>query len=141
MALSANTDYSLSGGDILRLPLKASEAPHQGSALGRDSSGYVRKLVAGDPFVGFCRQQIEDAPAANGDKYAEAKAGVFVGRVPLSGVAIADAATHAKVYMSDDGTFTKTSTDNSLVGTIIGVVSTGIALVRFVTNDVAGVSI
>lgn len=122
MVLSVNTDLRVTGGDYARLRSEASANPYQGSLLSYAADGYAHELVAGEPFAGVCREQIltADAAASDGARFIEAINGIFniyASVTGATGVTDIDAAT--KVYASDDGTLTTSSTGNSLVGVII----------------------
>jgi hypothetical protein len=134
MALTAATDLMVTAHEARRLPIKAGVTIYQGALIGIEAApGFARPLVAGDAFAGVADRNY-DAPAANGDSYVEVKSGVMLAEIPLAGVAQTDA--HVKVYASDDGTFPKTATSNSLVGKILGISRSGYAAARLVTDDV-----
>lgn len=108
-------------------PVAASTKIYAGAAVGDNGSGYARPLEAGDPFLGFAKAQCDNSSGAAGDLNVEVETGMQL-KVAVTGIAITSAG--AKVYMSDDNTFTLTSTDNSLVGTVREFVSTGVGLVK-----------
>ena len=122
-ALALNVDISPTGGIFRRLPSEISANPYQGSLLSYAADGYVRELVAGEPFAGVSRQRIPSAEAASADgsREIDAIAGEFTITVTLSGAAIDDVAHRRNVYASDDGTFTFTATANTLIGRVIGI--------------------
>jgi len=134
-ALSASTDLLISGGILTPMPLEASANPYQGSLLSRAADGYVHELVAGEPFVGVARRTIPsaDAAAADGGNVVEAVSGIMYAEVPLTSVAIDDAAHCRKVYATDDATFAFSG--STLVGVVVGVAASNRAKVILVTAD------
>ena len=103
-------------GDIGELPVVASDIIYEGSAVGDNASGYARPLVAADPFLGFAEQMADNSAGVAGAINVRVRErGKVV--APVTGVTgVGDVG--ALVYMSDDDTYTLTSTSNSLVGTI-----------------------
>lgn len=135
MVLTASTDLRISGGTLTPLPLEAAANPFQGSLLSRAADGYARELVAGEPFVGVARRPVPtaEAAAADGGNVVEAISGIMYAEIPLTGVAIDDAAHCRKVFATDDGTFAFTG--ETLVGMVVGVAATNRAKVILVTAD------
>lgn len=132
MALSQDTPrtYAHHPDVLTELPVKGSTRIYEGAAVGI-TSGYARGLAAGDEFAGFAR-----FPANNSASSTDGAIRVSI--VPqgiLLGVSVtgATAVTHVHdtVYMSDDGTFTLSSTGNVAVGKIIRWISSGVADVFF----------
>lgn len=136
-ALAVNVDLAITGGEYRRLPSEISANPFEGSLLSIASDGYVHELVAGEPFAGVCRQRIPTADAAtsDGSRYIEAIGGEFVMEVTISGVAIDDVLHRRQVFASDDGTFTFTANNNTLIGCIKGISANGKAQIAAVTVD------
>lgn len=120
--LTQSTNLAPSGGIFRRLPSEINANPFVGSLLSRAVSGFVRELVAGEPFAGICRSPIPTAEAAtaNGSRTIEAVTGIFVITATVSGATIASAATGRRVYAIDDGTLTLVAMGNTLIGEIIG---------------------
>lgn len=123
MALSANTGrrYTLAGphANISRA-VAASARIYQGSAVGDNGSGYARPLTAGDVFLGFSTStEYNNSSGSAGDLVAE-----LVGEGIVHGVAVTGASAiddvNEPVYLSDDGTFTLSSSGNSLIGKVVG---------------------
>jgi predicted RecA/RadA family phage recombinase len=109
------------------LPILASTQIFEGACVG-ESSGYMRQLVAGDPFRGFAVRGVDNSAGSNGDKSVELnRKGVI--KLDISAVAITDEGK--SVYASDSNTFTLTATSNTRIGYIIRVESTGVALVAY----------
>lgn len=132
MALSANAirPYD-TGGPVTdnELPVKASSTIYEGSAVGINA-GYARALVAADQFQGFALAKAVGG-SANGDVNVNVRS---AGRVQLT-VTAAVTDIGADVYASDDGTFTLTATNNSLVGKIHRWVSATVSIVSFNTAN------
>ncbi len=122
-ALTVDADLSPTGGQFRRLPSEISANPFGGSLLSFAIDGYVRELVAGEPFAGIARVGIETAKAAtaDGSRYIEAITGEFVISAVIANVAQDDAAHGREVYASDDATLTFTPTGNTRIGRVIGV--------------------
>lgn len=123
-------------GDMAEYPVIASDIIYEGAAVGENASGYARPLVATDPFLGFAQRTVDNAAGAAGAKTVVVKRRGVI-KLPISGLAIT-ANDRAKVYASDDDTFTLTSTSNTLIGTVLQWIETGYAYVEF-NADMAGV--
>jgi hypothetical protein len=136
-ALVKEVDLSVTGGDFRRLASEISANPFAGSLLSMAADGYVRELVAGEPFAGICRTSIPTANAASADgaSYIEAIGGQFVLEAVISGIGQDDAALRRKVYASDDATLTFTAKENTYIGEVIGVDGTK-AIILCRTTDV-----
>jgi hypothetical protein len=139
-ALTVEADRSCNGGVVRRLPLELSANPFVGSLLSFAIDGYVRELTAGEPFAGIAEKSIPTAlaGAADGDVRCDARSGMFIGRMALTGVAQDDAAHCRPVFASDDNTLTFSPSGNTLVGYVIGVEATNVAIILFVTSDCQG---
>jgi hypothetical protein len=138
-ALAQNADRRIAGGDYARLPSEVSANPYQGSLLSFAADGYVRELVAGEPFAGVCSLQIAtaDAAAADGGRTIDAITGEFLMEMALSGVAQDDVTHRRAVFASDDATLTFTASGNTFVGHVVGVAATNVAIVAAKTNRTA----
>jgi len=127
--LSANTPRAYEGGDRNDLPVIAADIIYEGAAVGIVSgSGHARPLQAGDKFAGFAKEQADNS--------AGAAAAITVrvqekGKIKLnvSGAVITDIG--APIYASDDNTFTKTATSNTLIGFVHRFVSSGVVIVDY----------
>lgn len=130
-ALTVEADRGLTGGTNRRLPSEISANPFAGSALSYAADGFVRELVAGEPFAGFAIQTIQsrDAATADGSREIEAKCGRFLAKLAVSGAAADDVAHRRKVFASDDNVFSFTASGGTLIGEIIGLEASGVALV------------
>lgn len=123
-------------GDMAEYPVIASDVIYEGAAVGENASGYARPLVALDPFLGFAQRTVDNSTGAAGAKTVVVKRRGVI-KLPISGLAIT-ANDRAKVYASDDDTFTLTSASNTLIGTVLQWIETGYAFVEF-NADMAGV--
>lgn len=127
--LAADVQRAYQLGDNEEYPVIASDIIYQGAAVGENASGYARPLVAGDPFLGFAIEQVDNSAGAAGAKNVLVKSR---GRAQLAIAAIAITANdRPAVYASDDDTFTLTAGANSLIGYVSHWVSTGYAVVEF----------
>lgn len=129
MALSADTPRKYELGNINTLPVKASTKIYEGAAVGDDGAGYMRGLVAGDPFRGFAQRQADNSASAtdgaiNVNVITEGKV-----EVTITGIAITDVGK--PVYASADGTFTLTPGSNSKIGWVHRYVGTNTCVVAF----------
>jgi hypothetical protein len=124
--LIANTARTFELGDKTDLPVKASSAIYQGSAVGI-TAGYARQLVAGDRFGGFAEYGCA-APAADGGALVRVRR---IGLVVLAITSIAVTDIGKPVYASDGDTFTLTQSTNTHIGRVVRVVGTNQALVAF----------
>lgn len=127
MALSANQEVQRYVDQELRsYAVAASTQVFKGAFVGL-TSGYARGLVAGDAFVGLAYEEGDNSSGSAGDVSVRVYTqGDF--QLALSGAAITDLG--ASVYASDDETLTLTSTNNSLVGKMVGFISSGVIIVR-----------
>ena len=129
MALSADTPRAFELGNHNTLPVKGSTKIYEGAAVGDDAAGYMRGLVAGDPFRGFALRQADNSGSAtngaiNVTVVTEGKAAVTI-----TGIAITDVGK--PVYASDDGTFTLTTGTNTKIGWVHRFVGTNKCIVAF----------
>lgn len=126
--LTKNAPRSYQIGDEALIPMVADDVIYEGAAVGT-SAGYARPLVAGDAFEGFAIAPADNTGGAAGEKSARVRAR---GRVVLSVSGVSGAGDlGAKVYASDDDTFTTTEGANSLVGVVVEWVSGSLAVVEF----------
>jgi len=104
------------------------------NAVGVDSNGYARALQAGDVFVGFARETADNRigdhkPGLSGEINVQVKAkGQVV--ADIAGLTVSDN-NQTKVYMSDENTFTLSSSGNTLIGFVSSFRSTGVGIVEF----------
>ena len=137
LAADKARNYEAYAGEVLNdLPVIASDIIYEGAAVGENGSGYMRPLVAADPFVGFAVKQVDNSAGAAGDKDVKLRSCGFV-QLPISGLAIT-ANDQPAVYASDDDTFTLTSTSNTKIGNVHRWISTGVAIVAFRSTSLQG---
>lgn len=129
MALIANKERVYGVGDKLGYPVAAATKMFKNSAVGEDEAGYARPLQAGDKFLGFAQDQVDNSDGAAGEMNAWVKSKGYV-ELPIAALDIT-ANDRPLVYASDDDTFTLTDTDNSLVGSVAQFITTGFAMVEF----------
>ncbi len=127
--LTTDTPRTYELGDRNEYPVAASTIIYEGAAVGENGSGYARPLVAGDTFLGFAEARADNSAGAAGAVNVRV---IDKGKIKadISGLAIT-ANDHPPVYMSDDNTFTLTSTGNSLIGYVARWVETGVGIVEF----------
>lgn len=118
-------------GDLNSLPVVATDIIYEGAAVGL-SSGNARPLSAGDTFVGFCINNVDNSTGSAGDKRVQVKTSGEI-KLSISGLAATDVGK--PVYASDDDTFTLTASTNSYIGKVVRWESTGVGIVAF---DVRG---
>lgn len=114
----------------------ASTQIYLGSLIGATSGGYGRPLEAGDTAVGFAKDNLDNTEGSDGDQKADVKAKGKVSTF-ISGLTIDNLG--AKVYASDDNTFTLTATGNSYVGKVVRFEKSDYGIVAFdflsISND------
>lgn len=120
-------DYEDGNAAEYEVPMAATSTIYEGSVVGA-TSGFARALVAGDVFQGFAARKCVNAGAAGAALAVVHRRGVA--RVALASAAATDLG--ASIYASDDSTFTKTSSSNTLIGKVIRVdVAAGMVYVDF----------
>lgn len=113
-------------GDLTDLPVKASSAIYEGSAIGI-TSGYCRHLSAGDKFMGFALQDVA-SQTSDGDAYVRVRT---KGRIVLTVSSVAVTDIGKPLFASDGNAFTLTQSTNSHIGRVVGVYGTNLAVVDF----------
>jgi len=110
------------------IPCVASDIVYEGSAVGL-SSGYARPHAQGDEFCGFAISKVDNSSGSAGDKTVR----VIQQGIVKADVVGASAVTHVNdaVYMSDDDTFTLTSTSNTQIGKVVRWISGTTCMVSF----------
>ena len=101
-------------GDHTDLPVKASSAIYEGSAIGI-TSGYCRHLAAGDKFMGFALQDVP-SQTSDGDAYVRLRT---KGRIVLTVTSVAVTDIGKPVFASDGNAFTLTQSTNSHIGRVV----------------------
>jgi len=115
LAVDAPRTYEL--GDVNSFPVIATDRIYEGAAVGLDSSGNARPLVAGDRFVGFAESKADNSAGAAGAMRVRVRRWGLI-RLSVTGVtALTDVGS--LVYASDDNAFTLTEGSSSLVGRIV----------------------
>lgn len=116
-------------GDVSEYPIIAADIIYEGAAVGAEAaSGNARPLVAGDAFLGFAEVNADNsAGGAGAARVRCVKRGAF--KLTVAGVVATS--VKAKVYASDDDTFTLTVGSNSYIGRVLEFVSAGVAIVEF----------
>ena len=100
------------------LPVIATDIIYAGAAVGESSSaGTARPLAAGDNFLGFCIEKVDNSAGAAAAKTVKLLARGSVWLTVTNGDNIDDLGV--TVYASDDDTFTTASTSNTAIGKII----------------------
>ena len=108
---------------------------YRGSAVG-SLAGYARQLVAGDTFLGFAEETVDNTTTGHsaGGKQIQVRRW---GQIQLSVASVAVTDIMADVYASDGDTFTLVAGSNSFVGKVHRFISSGVASVAFDTTNPA----
>ncbi|ORE94108.1 cytoplasmic protein [Stappia sp. 22II-S9-Z10] len=115
--LTTDAPRNMMLGDIQEFPVIANDKIFAGAAVGENGAGYARPLVAGDPFLGFAEVAADNTGGSAGDVRVRVwRRGVV--RLTVAGATAITANDGAKVYASDDDTFTTTASTNTLIGTV-----------------------
>lgn len=110
-------------------PVKDGTTIYKGAAVGINAAdGMARQLAAGDKFVGFAEEKVDNSAGADGDKRVVVK---LRGVVQLSITSAAATDIGKAVYASDSETFTLTQSTNTYIGVVHRWVSTGVVMVKF----------
>ena len=127
--LAADKNRKFVVADLEDYPVIAADIIYKGAAVGENASGYARPLQGGDVFLGFAVEQADNSAGAAGAINVKVRT-KGVAELPVASLAITDN-DRVAVYASDDDTFTKVSTDNSLIGYVRKFISTGVGLVEY----------
>lgn len=115
-------------GEFNSFPVIASDIIYEGAVVGDNGSGFARPLAAGDPFLGFAIEKVDNSTGSAGDKRVRVHdEGKIV--LPITSLAITDRGK--PVYASDDDTFTLTAGSNTYVGVVCRWIETGKGLIAF----------
>lgn len=131
MALSADRELALyASAELVELGLDDNVLIYKNAFVGKNTStGYVRPLVAGDPFVGIAYSRADNTQSGHAAGKVRVRLHQNVDIVhTLTSVAVANVG--ADVYASADGTLTLTSTNNSRIGRVVAVEGTNLARIR-----------
>lgn len=131
--LSENAPRSYQLGSEGLIPMVGTDIIYEGAAVGT-SSGLARPLEAADPFAGFAMEKADNSAGSAGDKSVRVRARGRVSLVVTGVTGVGDLG--AKVYASDDDSFTLTATDNSLIGVVSEHVSGTTVIVEFDAGSV-----
>ena len=127
MSLTANREVDHYVDLVLRLFQAADEHIYKGAFISFETTGYAAPLTAGELFAGIAYEECDNSAGFNGDKSVRCYTqGDF--KLSLSGATLADIGK--AVYASDDATLTLTSTDNTFIGHVIDVPSSGTIILR-----------
>jgi len=127
--LAVNTPSVYSLGDYTQVPVIASDIIYTGAAVG-ELAGYARPLVAGDRFLGFAKEEANNASGAAGAVAINvAKRGSI--QLAITGLVITDIGL--PVYASDDATFSLSPVGGTFVGFVSRFVSSAVGVVDFDT--------
>lgn len=126
LAKDTPRDYEL--GEMNEFPVIASDIIYEGAAVSLNGSGYARPLTAGDKFLGFAEQNVDNSIGAAGDKRVRVRTHGLV-RLSVGSVAITDVSK--PVFASDDDTFVLTQSTNTHIGRVHRFESSGVCVVAF----------
>jgi len=128
VALTKDTNRVYELGDINEVPVKGGVVIYQGATVGSNAAGYAKPLQAGDLFLGFAENPVNNLTGSDGVKNVRIKKRGSV-LLDISGVTLAD--VNKSVYATDDNTFTLVATGAVYVGKISRIDASGSALVEF----------
>lgn len=130
--LNKNTprDYEL--GEVNELPVELHALIYEGAAVGLTSAGYVRPLEAGDIFVGFCEQAIDNHQGSAGAQRVRVRS---CGKLKLTVENADQSAVGKPVYAKDDATFSLIAENNSCIGYVYRYEHTGQCVVAFAMQN------
>lgn len=115
------------------LAMIATDIIYEGAAVGlQPSTGLARPLAAGDRFVGFAEQTVDNSAGAASAQYVRVYGKGEI-QLPVSGAVITDVGS--PVYASDDDTFAFSPVGGVFVGFVKRWVSSGIVVLGY---DAAG---
>lgn len=122
-ALAANKEIIEKQGNVVNVPVVASDIIYKGALCKYNAAGYLAPCAteSGAFFAGIAEGEADNSSGSAGDKYVNVKTnGVFL----LTGSSFAQSDLGTLVYASDDATITKTDSGNlQPVGRIVRYVS------------------
>lgn len=127
-ALTKDTNRIYELGDVNEVPVKGGALIYQGAAVGANTSGYAKPIQAGDLFLGFAEDPVNNLNGSDGVKNVRIKKRGSI-LLDISGITLAD--INKSVYATDDNTFTLVATSAVYVGKISRIDASGSALVEF----------
>lgn len=126
--LAANVPMVYSLGDYTQAPVIANDIIFTGAAVGENGAGYARPLAGGDRFLGFAKEQIDNAGGALGAlSVTVAKRGAI--ELAITGLVVTDIGL--PVYAADDAAFSLSPVGGTFVGFVSRFVSAGKGVVDF----------
>lgn len=132
MALAMNTPRTFGAtmpASDIELPVAADAVIYEGAALSdAGGNGYVDALTATEAFMGFAMNKVDNTGGSAGDLKVRVRR---EGDVLLVVAGVSATSVGVLVYASDDGTFTMTSTSNTVFGRIVRVNADGTCWVHF----------
>jgi hypothetical protein len=137
MALSQNNPRAYELGDMQEYPVAADAVIYEGSAVGKNGSGYARALQAGDAFLGFSMEPVDNTGGADGAVRVQVRE-EGKPELTVSNLAITD--LNKPVYASDDNTFVLTASGNSYIGKVQRFVSAGVGIIAYNTKHLGAIS-
>ena len=130
MALAKDTQLPVHEGSYADHPVLTNVKIYEGAVVSVDANGFAKPYAGTDTFfAGIARKQADNTGGANGAIKVQVRRDVHHREVTLASAAQADVGD--LLYASDDGTFTKTSTSNLLVGRIHAFVKANTIIARF----------
>jgi hypothetical protein len=129
VALTKSINRDFYDGDLQLYPLAAAVKIYKGAAVGENAAGYARPLVAGDKFLGFSQEEVDNTDGAAGALKALVRRRGAIS-LPVTSLVITDNDGVA-IYASDDGTFVKTAAGNSYIGQCRFFEESGIGIVEY----------
>lgn len=131
--LAARKPRNYELGSMNDLAMIASDIIYEGAAVGlQPSTGLARPLAAGDKFVGFAEQTVDNSAGAASALYVRVYGKGEI-QLPVSGAVITDVGN--PVYATDDDTFAFSPVGGVFVGFVKRFVSSGVVVLGF---DAAG---
>lgn len=128
--LSTNVQREYQIDDKESYPVIAADIVYQGAAVGENGSGYARPLQAGDPFLGFAIDKVDNSAGSAGDKRVATRTRGRI-RLTVAGATAITANDRAPVYASDDNTFTLTASTNTVIGFVSRWIASTDCIVEF----------
>lgn len=126
--LAANKPQAYSLGDATQYPIIANDIIYTGAAVGENGAGYARPLVAGDRFLGFAAEKVDNTGGAAGAYVVSVvKRGSI--QLAVTGLAITDVGH--PVYATDDNAFALSPVGGVFIGFVSRYVSSGVGVVDF----------
>jgi hypothetical protein len=126
--LVTDTPRAYELGDVNEYGVIATDIIYEGAAVGENGLGYARPLVAGDKFLGFAEQNVDNSTGDAGAYRVRVKT---YGKIKLDVGSVTLTDIGKPVFASDDNTFTLTQGSNSYIGRVCRYESAGNCIVAF----------